>query len=82
MIKTNDMHGKLKSVKVYAENQITPISGVKYNYKTHAEYKELDNKVFVLGPDQIKSEEEIGVETDIVNDSRASKVKSPPTLPW
>lgn len=75
VVKTNDMHGKLKSVKLYGEGQQSPISGITYNYKTKTNYKELDNVVSVLGPDQLVSSEEIGVETDIVNDSRSSKAE-------
>ncbi len=35
MLKFNDMHGKLKSINSYGENNLTtPISGVKYTYKS------------------------------------------------
>ncbi len=73
VVKTNDMFGRLKSVRNFAENQSTPISGVKYNYKTKTDAKELDNVVSVLGPDKVVSQQELGVEIDVVNDARMSK---------
>jgi len=76
VVKTNDMHGKPKSIRNYAEGQETPISGVTYYYKTKPNSKELDNVVDVLGPDQVLSQKEIGVQIDMVNDSRMSKTST------
>jgi hypothetical protein len=73
----NDMHGKPKANWVYAEGQSTPISGVKYLYKTSAENnKKLDNRVTVLYPDGTSKESIVGVDVDLVMDMRRQDTES------
>ncbi len=76
-IETNDMHGKPKSKRVYAEtasvNGATdpqPISEVEYRYKTSNGH--LDNTVTTISPDLSipAAKSTLGVEVDVVNDQR------------
>jgi hypothetical protein len=71
VIKTNDMHGKAKSVEHFAEDKTAAISGVRYEYKRNG--NELVNTVDVMDGNNTVSSEEVGVDMDIVNDSRQSK---------
>jgi len=71
-IELNDMHGKPKAQRVYAEGQEDPISSVKYFYKQDG--STLDNKITVIGKDGIIRREVLaGVDIDMVIDERQSK---------
>lgn len=73
VIRTNDMHGRPRSQKSYAEGATEPYTGVIYHYKTKSSKpNELDNSVSVIGKDNVVSTKVIGVTTDIVTDSRSS----------
>lgn len=89
VIHVNDMNGKQKSQRVYAEGQDSYISGVDYIYSTNygnsnfstnndpnQNRGRLNNKVKVIHPDFTVSEEVIGVETDIVHDLRENATKT------
>lgn len=65
----NDMHGKPKSQKVFAQGQDVEISSITYLYKTK-NINELDNEVTVLTPKGEKLTAQIGVEMDVINDMR------------
>jgi hypothetical protein len=68
-IELNDMHGKPKKQSVYDESG-TKISGMEYIYKTDAQG--LNNEVTVLRPDGKLYKSTIGLEIDLVADSRES----------
>lgn len=75
VIKTNDMHGKLKSQKMYAENGgNTAISGITYYYKTKtgSQGQELDNTANVIDKHNTIVSKIIGKNTDFYTDSRSS----------
>lgn len=89
VIHLNDMNGKQKSQRVYAEGQQTPISGVDYIYDNHttpAGYSarsatgmnqgKLNNLVKVINPNGSIQMKTIGVETDIINDFRENRTVS------
>lgn len=76
-IELNDMHGKPKATWVYEERTTAsegtelPISGTEYKYRTDANNpKRLDNRVDVIRSDGSVREELIGVDVDMVLDSR------------
>ncbi len=87
LIHLNDMNGKMKSQRVFAEGQEDYISGVDYYYDHYTSNEvsddpftlvshnagKLDNKVKVLYPNGKISEETIGVEFDVINDFREKK---------
>lgn len=86
MIHLNDMNGKKKSERVYAEGQSAAISGVDYNYSTHGAPNgfnaagdpdqnkgRLNNSVRVVRPDGSIGTETIGVEVDVVHDFRENQ---------
>lgn len=75
VIKTNDMHGKPKSQKMFAENALSPISGIIYHYKTKAGLKslELDNEAEVIDKTNTITKKIIGKTTDFYSDSRSSE---------
>ncbi len=86
VIHLNDMNGKQKSQRVYAEGQTAAISGVDYNYRTHGapgnpiadanpdqNKGRLNNNVQVLRPNGTLGNETIGVEVDVVHDFRENK---------
>ncbi len=73
-IELNDMHGKPKSQKVYAEIQSDPISSLEYRYQSVPYLKDsrrLTNQATVINPDGSVSSRDIGVEFDFVADMRA-----------
>lgn len=75
VIKTNDMHGKLRSQKMYAENGgNTAISGITYYYKTKTgnHGQELDNTANVIDKNNAIVTKTIGKNTDFYTDSRSS----------
>jgi len=89
VIHLNDMNGKQKSQRVYAEGQTTAISGVDYNYRMHSgssgftassdpTYTQgrLNNEVKVINPDGSVGYKTIGVETDLVVDYRENETHS------
>lgn len=74
VVELNDMHGKQKGQKVYAENQSQPISGIEYVYQSKALGKntlQLDNDATVIHPDGSTSTQAIGVDYDFVADLRS-----------
>ena len=71
VIRTNDMHGKPRGKKNYAEDAISPYSGITYYYKTKAgTTNQLDNTVSVIDPTNNVANKQIGQTTDMVTDSR------------
>ncbi len=73
VIKLNDMHGQQKSIEYFAENSVAPISGVRYEYKRNG--NELANTVDVIDANNTITSEEVGVDMDVINDSRMSNHK-------
>ncbi|GGX16260.1 thrombospondin type 3 repeat-containing protein [Aquimarina muelleri] len=78
MVHTNDMNGKMRFQKVYAENQDKPISSVEYKYSTNEkDITQLDNTLPVITKEgKVLYENQIGVDYDIVTDFRESYSKS------
>lgn len=89
VVHLNDMNGKQKSQRVYAEGQDEYISGVDHlydNYSTPADYNStmypernkgiLNNLVTVIYPDGTVKLKTIGVEEDVVNDFMANESKT------
>lgn len=85
VVHVNDMNGKMKSQRVYAEGQETAISGVDYVYDGYSEtvsgsnfpddlliHNEgrINNNVKTLSPDGKIEENTLGVEYDVINDFR------------
>lgn len=83
VVHLNDMDGKEKSKRVFAEGQSSAISGVDYLYDnyasngggtaaqaTNSNKGRLNNKVTVIYPDGTIKQNTIGVEYDVVNDFR------------
>jgi len=78
-IELNDMHGKMKAMWTYsATDEVTPISGTQYFYKTLAggsagdlgqSGNKLDNTVTVLQPDGTYSQKVVGEEIEMVVDA-------------
>jgi hypothetical protein len=77
LIKTNDMNGKQKSQKMFAEGAGAndAISGIIYHYKSKNGIKcqELDNKVSVIDKTNTIADKIIGKTTDFYSDSRSSE---------
>ena len=77
VVETNDMHGKPKGQKVYAEGQTQPISKVEYNYKqvqsSGVSTSKLDNHVTFIEQDGDLVNGLMGVNFDLVADFRESK---------
>jgi hypothetical protein len=77
VIKTNDMHGKQKSQKMFAEGAgpNDAISGIIYHYKTRngINSQELDNKADVIDKTNTIVNKTIGKTTDFYSDSRSSE---------
>lgn len=78
VIHTNDMNGKTRTQKVYAENMDEPISSVEYKYSTaDGDTSTLDNKLTIISKDgSIHNDRQIGVDYDVVTDFRESYSKS------
>ncbi|MNK30912.1 hypothetical protein D3C87_493350 [compost metagenome] len=81
-VHTNDMDGKMKSQKVYAENQTQEISGVDYLYEQSDKLKDTDynpnsgklnNEVITIDSQGNIVKKLVGVDYDIINDFRESK---------
>ncbi|TAH42090.1 MAG: hypothetical protein EYC69_06510 [Bacteroidetes bacterium] len=74
-IEVNDMHGKQKSQMVYAVGQSDPISTIEYRYKqieTKPNTFKLKNEATVIANDGSISEQNIGLNMDMVADYRES----------
>lgn len=71
-IETNDMNGKMKSEKIFAENQTSPISMVEYKYKMNSDGS-LNNNVATIDEIGETKNKEIGVVYDMVNDFNESR---------
>ncbi|MGV7105864.1 hypothetical protein [Flavobacterium sp. U410] len=76
-IHTNDMDGKMKSQRVFAENQTSHISGVDYKYydKTSNVNNEglLNNEVTTIDRNGQVSNAIVGVDYDVINDFRKNE---------
>jgi hypothetical protein len=78
VVETNDMHGKPKSQKVYAENQNQPISKVEYFYQSHdlvdasVSVKQLDNTAKFISKSGNVSDGTMGLKYDAFADFRKS----------
>lgn len=74
VVHTNDMDGKMKSQRVYAEGQSGFISGVDYKYADNlVNVKEngfLDNKIKTIDSKGYVKESIVGVDYDVINDFR------------
>ena len=70
-IELNDMHGKPKATKVYAERQSEFISGVEYKYKSIG--NKLDNTATVIAKNGSIQDTQIGVDYDFVADMREQR---------
>ena len=78
-IELNDMHGKPKGQKVFAEGQKEPISGIEYKYKL-TNRKRLSNKFTTISKDNVAKESElIGVDYDVVFDIREHRTEQTST---
>ncbi|MFB3389840.1 hypothetical protein [Flavobacterium sp. LAR06] len=76
-IHTNDMDGKIKNQRVYAEGQKDFISGVDYAYSTisnpqKASSGKLNNTIQTIGSKGEISQKLVGVDYDVINDFRES----------
>ncbi|MCH8903122.1 MAG: hypothetical protein IIA45_04325 [Bacteroidetes bacterium] len=68
-IEKNNMHGKLKARKTFAEDQNWPISSIQYFYKTDPlQSNLLSNKASVIFKDGTIGENTIGQDMEIVSD--------------
>ncbi|MBL0913774.1 MAG: hypothetical protein IBJ09_15515 [Bacteroidia bacterium] len=67
-VEVNDMHGKPKAERLYAEGSADPFAYTEYLYKMSG--NKLDNNFAVIGRDGIQTTEEVGVEYDMVADFR------------
>lgn len=84
VVHTNDMNGKMKSQRVYAEDAQSPISGVDYvyherdldTYEQNPIIGKLNNQVNVIDEKGNVIEKQIGVEFDVINDFRRSESTS------
>lgn len=91
VIHLNDMNGKQKSQRVYAEGQEDFISGVDYKYNTHVGGNPLssgtsmsvennkgllDNNVILISPKGQVHYGVIGVESDVINDFRENATET------
>ena len=72
-IELNDMHGKLKGKRIYAEGIKSPISAVEYRYKANG--NQLNNSVTVINKDASTENLQVGLEFDLIGDMRESKTR-------
>lgn len=76
-IHTNDMDGKIKAQKVFQEGMEMPLSSVEYRYSTETDSKNtLNNLLKVVSKNGTVSNQEIGVDYDVINDFREAYSKS------
>lgn len=76
-IHTNDMDGKMKNQRVYAEGQKDFISGVDYNYSSvtnpqNTNSGKLNNTIQTIDSKGNISQKLVGVDYDVINDFRES----------
>ncbi len=76
VIETNDMNGREKSQRVYAEGQDAFISGVDYIYNTSSDNSELFNKVPTINESGNVENLNVGLIYDVFNDFRENYSKS------
>ncbi|MBQ4819096.1 hypothetical protein [Aquimarina sp. MMG016] len=78
MVHTNDMNGKMRFQKIYAEGQDKPLSSVEYKYSTKQnDPTVLDNKLPVITKGgEVLYDRQLGVDYDVVTDFRESYSKS------
>jgi hypothetical protein len=72
-VHTNDMDGKMKSQRVYAEGQSDYISGTDYNYENITNSNGsglLNNKIITIDSKGKVAEKYVGVDYDVINDFR------------
>ncbi|MGQ3012528.1 MAG: hypothetical protein ACT6QS_02370 [Flavobacteriales bacterium] len=74
-IEVNDMHGKKKASRIYAEGATEPLSYTEYYYRTDANGR-LDNMFPVLDTKGEQTISEVGVEYDMVADFREQNTES------
>lgn len=73
VVHTNDMNGKMRLQKVFAEGQDKPISSVEYKYNTQQnDVTQLSNTLPVIFSDGSIADRQIGVDYDMVTDFRES----------
>lgn len=77
VVELNDMHGKPKATTVYAEDQVAPISEVKYYYKTDPNNaKHLSNEVSAISKTgAVNATATIGLDYDFVADFREQRTE-------
>lgn len=79
-IEVNDMHGKPKSQKVYAEENPIPISSVEYKYKDQVigsdGSKQITNQATVLYNNGDVANADIGIYFDMVSDMRQQQTNT------
>jgi hypothetical protein len=77
VVEVNDMHGKPKSQKVYAENNPTAISSVEYKYKDQAYAsdgsRKITNNATVVYNNGDVANAELGIHFDMVSDMREQR---------
>ncbi|WP_330444449.1 hypothetical protein [Flavobacterium sp. C4GT6] len=82
VVHTNDMNGKMKAQRVYAEGQTSAISGVDYIYEEdsnlgNTNYNNnqgrLNNVILTVDSKGIISQNLVGVDYDVINDFRENK---------
>ena len=81
VVHTNDMNGKMRMQKVFAENTDEPISSVEYKYSTESnDASLLNNKLPTIERDgTVHYDRQIGVDYDVVTDFRESYSESKTT---
>uniref|UniRef100_UPI004048DA51 hypothetical protein n=1 Tax=Flavobacterium sp. TaxID=239 RepID=UPI004048DA51 len=78
-IHTNDMDGKMKSQRVYAEGQTSHISGVDYKYMDNTTKEDinnfglLNNEITTINSEGVVEQNIVGVDYDVINDFRENK---------
>ncbi len=78
LVELNDMHGKEKAQKIFAENKTSPISAITYKYKQDPYLENanrLRNNAPVIDQEGNVSEKEIGVFVDVVADMRQQRTE-------
>ncbi|MDR1729040.1 MAG: hypothetical protein LBR52_00030 [Prevotellaceae bacterium] len=70
-IELNDMHGKAKATRVYAENQSVPISSIEYFYKTEGSNR-LSNSIPTIHISGSVETLQAGMDVEVVFDERES----------
>lgn len=79
VVELNDMHGKPKGQKVYAQDQSQPISGIEYVYqadKLGQNTWKLNNEATVVNTDGTYETKNIGLDYDFVADMRSQISKT------